>query len=111
METALSELIRHNQIFTDTSPTVEVKRINGIFTKVQVTAQQEFSVPQIFGFKLDPIISIHANCTMYATEPAELIRNADLMIDAVTKLAEKLGITAWLNQLKEKITYFQNKVK
>lgn len=111
METALAELIRHNQIFTDTAPSVSVKKVNGIFTKVQVSATQEFSIPKIFGFELDPIITIHSDCTMYATEPAELIRNADLMIDAVTKLAEKLGITAWLNQLKEKIFFFKNKVK
>lgn len=111
LESALADLIRHNQIFTDSTPSVSVVPKKGIFTKVQVTASQEFSIPKVFGITLPPLLSIHTNCTMYATEPAELIRNSDLMIDAVTKLAEKLGITAWLNQLKSKIDFFRNKVK
>ena len=111
-ELSVADLIKKNQIFIDTDPDVSVRKDAGIFTKVTVTATQEFAIPNILpGLDLPPFMTIETESVVYVNEPAEFIRNADFVIDAVTDIAEKTGIVDKINTVISKVTFFKSKVK
>lgn len=112
-ELDVADLIKKNQIFLDTSPTVSIQLIPGIFSKVVVTATQEYGVPKILErFEVPPIVKIETECVVYVNQPAEFIRNADYVIEIVTPIIDKAGeIVEKLKGTVSKISFFNKKMK
>ena len=109
-ELGVSDLIAKNQIFIDTAPSVTVKKETGIFTKVIVTATQEYKVPELIpGLDLPSILTIETQSVVYVNQPAEFIRNADYITDIVVKETEPL--VDKLTSVISKIKFFDKNVK
>lgn len=101
-----TKLIRKNQLFMTSTPTVSVKKSGVVFTKVTVTAKQEFKVPVFPMLDLPSVVDIESTSTAYVNEPAEFIRNADLAIDVVKAIDEKVGISEKISELGSKFKNF-----
>lgn len=109
-ELSVSDLIAKNQIFIDTEPTVTVQREVGIFSKVIVTATQEYGVPELVsGLELPAILTIETQSVVYINQPAEFIRNADYIIDIVVDVTGP--IVDKLTTVVSKIKFFDKNIK
>lgn len=109
-EESVADLIEMNQIFIDTRPDVTVILEPGIFSKVVVSATQEFEFPQIGpDLNLPAIVTIESESVIYINQPAEFIRNADYIIDTVVKAAG--AIVEEINSVFSKINFFNTNVK
>ena len=109
-ELSVSDLIAKNQIFIDTDPTVSVQKEAGIFTKVIVTATQEYKVPELIpGLDLPSILTIETQSVVYVNQPAEFIRNADYVTDIVVDVTGP--IVDKLTTVVSKIKFFDKNVK
>lgn len=109
-ELSVADLIAKNQIFIDTTPTVTVKKEAGIFTRVVVTATQEYKVPELIpGLDLPSILTVETQSIVYVNQPAEFIRNADYITDIVVKATEPL--VDKLTSVISKIKFFDTNVK
>lgn len=109
-ELSVSDLIAKNQIFIDTDPTVSVQKETGIFTKVIVTATQEYKIPELIpGLALPSILTIETQSVVYVNQPAEFIRNADYVTDIVVDVTG--SIVDKLTTVVSKIKFFDKNVK
>ena len=109
-EASVSELIQRNQIFLENAPVVTVEKKAGIFTKVTVTATQDYAMPKILpGLNLPSFITIHTESVAYVNQPSEFIRNADYTMEIVNEVAGP--VIDKLNTVISKISFFNSNVK
>lgn len=109
-ELSVADLIAKNQIFIDTAPNVTVNKEAGIFTKVVVTATQEYEVPKLInGLDLPSILTIETQSVVYVNQPAEFIRNADYITDIVVDVTGP--IVDKITSVVSKIKFFNKNVK
>lgn len=109
-EESVADLIEMNQVFIDKRPNVSVVLEPGVFSKVVVSATQEFEFPQIGpDLSLPSIVTIESESVIYINQPAEFIRNADYIIDTVSKIKD--AISEEINSIFSKIKFFNTKVK
>lgn len=109
-ELSVADLIAKNQIFIDTAPTVTVNKEAGIFTKVVVTATQEYEIPKLInGLELPSILTIETQSVVYVNQPAEFIRNADYITDIVVDVTGP--IVDKITSVVSKIKFFNKNVK
>ena len=109
-ELSVADLIAKNQIFIDTAPTVTVKKEAGIFTRVVVTATQEYTVPELIpGLQLPSILTVETQSIVYVNQPAEFIRNADYITDIIVEVTGP--IIDKLTSVVSKIKFFDTNVK
>ena len=109
-ELSVADLIAKNQIFIDTAPNVTVNKEAGIFTKVVVTATQEYEIPKLInGLELPSILTIETQSVVYVNQPAEFIRNADYITDIVVDVTGP--IVDKITSVVSKIKFFNKNVK
>jgi hypothetical protein len=109
-ELSVADLIAKNQIFIDTAPNVTVNKEAGIFTKVVVTATQEYEIPKLInGLDLPSILTIETQSVVYVNQPAEFIRNADYITDIVVDVTGP--IVDKITSVVSKIKFFNKNVK
>lgn len=111
-EDMVSALIKRNQIFIDKEPVVVVKKEAGIFTKVIVTATQQFEIPKLVkAINLPPFLTIETESVVYVNEPSEFIRNADFIIEKIVEIGETTGIIDKVKSVISKVSFFNSNVK
>lgn len=89
---------------------VKYKCVNKVFYQdVTVTLKAEYPLPQIFGaFGLETKYEYSVSAKMAVNDPDEFIRNADLVVDTITRIDNVTG--NHLESVKEKITTLASKI-